>query len=221
MRVLDRIDQFVFLKDTRGIYRYANEPFAKIAGLHSPADVVGKSDYDLSWCIDADLWSLGDSEVLAGKAIVRAEETYRNAGGDLKIIITRAPYRKDDGEIIGVLGNFRDCTGQLILETSGTFDEDKHRLHLEFVPEWLSAAEVRICFYLIHGFSAPRISEKTGTSVSTVRFHIDNIKNKMHCKNKSEIVDITMRTGIAWKIFSLQHVEDIGLSRENDHDYQL
>lgn len=216
--ILDRIDQYVYLKDRSGIYRYANEPFAAMAGLLSPDHIVGKSDTDLNWDVDIGCWGATDSDVLEGKSIVRATENYRHRDGDWRtVIITKVPYRATDGEIVGILGNFSDCTGQLILETRGTFDGDKHRLYLEFVPEWLSAAEVRVCFYMIHGFSAPRIAEKIGSSVSTIRFHIDNIKNKMQCRNKSEIVEVAMRTGIAWKIFSLYHADDVRPEAGNNH----
>ncbi len=211
LRILDRIDQYVFLKDAQGVYRYVNEPLARIAGL-TPAEMIGKTDRELSWRVDAERWTATDTQVLAGKPIMRAEETYYCPDGEFKFMVTKIPYRDDDGEIIGILGNFFDCTGRLILETSGTFDEDKHRLYLEFVPDWLSASEVRVCFYLIQGFPAQRIAEKIGTAVSTVRFHIDNIKTKMQCANKSDIVEVAMRTGIAWKIFSLQHVDDIHFS---------
>ena len=208
--ILDKIDQYVFLKDRNGIYRYANQPFAMIAGVDSPEGIVGKTDRELSWT-DAECWWVTDAHVLAGKSIVRMEEAYRCSARDFKFLITKTPYRNEKGEIIGILGNFLDCSGRLILETKGKFDENKLRLHLEYVPEWLSAAEVRVCFYLIHGFSTRRIAEKTGTTESTIRFHIDNIKNKMQCTTKSEIVETAMRTGIAWKIMSLQHADDFDL----------
>lgn len=207
--ILDAIDQYVFCKDKQGVYVYGNESFARIAGVHSKAAIIGKTDYDLPWKSQADLYRLNDQEVLDGKPLIRAEQMQPRADGtSSRIMITKVPYRSASGEIIGVLGNFFDCQQYLILETKGVFDKGKHRLYLEFVPEWLSAAEVRVCFYLIHGFSAARISEKIGSSISTVRFHIENIKNKMRCKNKNEITEVAMRTGIAWKIFSLQHVSD-------------
>lgn len=218
IEILDRIDQYVFLKDKSGIYRYANKAFVEMAGLRSRTQIIGKRDSDLSWTIDIENWGLTDSDVLDGKSIVRAKQKFRYGDGDLRtVMITKVPYRATDGEIIGVLGNFCDCTGQLILETRGTFDGDKHRLYLEFAPEWLSAAEVRVCFYMIHGFSAPRIAEKIGSSVSTIRFHIDNIKNKMQCRSNGEIVEVAMRTGVAWKIFSLHHADDIGPEVGNNH----
>jgi len=209
IKILDMIDQYVFCKDKNGVYIYANERFAEVSGAGSKQAIIGKTDKDLVWKNQAEHFRLSDQQVLSGKPLFRAEKTQTRAGGKTaRIMMTKVPYLSGNGEIIGVLGNFFDCEDHLILETKGVFDQEKHRLYLEYVPEWLSASEVRVCFYLIHGFPAARISEKIGTSVSTVRYHIENIKNKMQCKNKSEIPEVAMRTGIAWKIFSLQHVND-------------
>jgi len=207
-RILDAIDQYVFCKDLHGTYIYANEPFAQIAGAGSAEKIIGKTDYDLVWKNQGDFYRASDLEVLSGKPIIREEHIQSRVNGSTRIMITKVPFYSDTGEIIGVLGNFFDCKNSLILEAKGVFDEEKHRLYLEFVPEWLSSAETRVCFYLIHGFQAQKIADKTGTSVSTVRFHIENIKNKMQCSNKSEIPEVAMRTGIAWKIMSLQHLNE-------------
>lgn len=206
--ILDAIDQYVFCKDLSSTYIYANEPFALLAGAQSKEAIIGKTDFDLVWKQDAVDYQLCDQQVISGKPLIKTEKIQHRGSASARIMLTKIPLRGPDGNIIGVLGNFFDCQHRLILEATGKFDEEKHRLYLEFVPEWLSFTEVRVCFYLIHGFSAQRISEKTGTSISTVRYHIENIKNKMQCSNKSEIAEVAMRTGIAWKIFTLQHVNE-------------
>lgn len=208
LKLLDRIDQYVYLKSVDGTYIYANEKFVHISGMATLEEIIGKTDYDLAWRDQAKDNEAADREVFAGKTIIKADKTQIRATGFARIIESKCPFRCDRGEIIGLLGNFFDCDNRLILETTGSFDEKKHRLYLEFIPEWLSLKEVRVCFYLIHGFSAQRIAEKTGTSVSTVRFHIENIKEKMQCANKNEIVEIAMKTGVAWKILTLHHAND-------------
>ena len=47
--ILDTIPQRVFWKDRKGLYLGCNPPFAAAAGLTAPAEIVGKSDFDLSW----------------------------------------------------------------------------------------------------------------------------------------------------------------------------
>lgn len=204
MKMLDAIDQYVFLKNTDSVYVYANEPFARIAGLESREAIVGKTDYDLTWKEQAKTLQIRDREILAGKSHIRVEETQTRMNGSSRILVTKTPYRPEK-KIIGILGNFFDCDDHLILETKGVFDETTRRLYLEFVPEWLSASEVHVCFYIFHGFSADRIAEKMGKSTSTIRYHIENIKTKMQCNNKGQITEVAMETGIAWKIFTLYH----------------
>lgn len=200
--ILNCLKQYVYVKDENGFYIYANQAFIALTGLTSE-EIIGKTDFDLMWRHQADFFRNDDNGVLQGIPLLNVERYQTRANGLIKIMLNLVPYRSPNGEVIGVLGSFFDCNQHLISEEKGIFDNNK--LYLEFVPEWLSAAEVRVCFYLLHGFSTAKISEKTGTTMSTIRYHLENIKNKMQCKNKSEITEVAMRTGIAWKIFSLQH----------------
>lgn len=203
--ILNSINQYVYVKDKNGVYLYGNDSFAKISALDAK-QIVGKTDSDLIWGAQAEYCRADDKRVLNGNSLINVERYQLHEHGLTKILLNLMPYHSANGDLIGVLGHFFDFNQHLMLETKGVFD--KNRLYLEFVPEWLSSTEIRVCFYLLHGFSAARISEKTGTTISTVRFHINNIKNKMQCKNKNEITEVAMRTGIAWKIFSLQHQID-------------
>lgn len=208
-RLLDSIDQYVFCKDRSGVYIYANEPFSRIAGFEDTKDIVGKTDFDLVWKSYAQKYQASDRQVIEGSSVDRKEHIQLRKEGSTRIIITKRPFYSDNGEVIGVVGNFYDIEDKLVVDTSGEFDEQRRRLYLEFNNEFLSFSEVKICFYLIHGFTAAKIAEKTNIAVSTVRYHIDNIKNKMGCGNKSEIPAVAMKTGIAWKILSLQHISEL------------
>ena len=208
-KVLNSIEQYVFCKDKLGVYTFANDPFSEIAGFNSGKEIIGKTDKELIWHEQADFYNSCDKSVLSGIPLLRDSQIQIRKEGPTKIIITKKPYLSRNGDIIGIIGNFFDADNTLVLETTGDFDENKGRLYLGFTNEWLSLSEIRICFYLIHGFSAPKISSKTNLSVSTVRFHIENIKSKMQCSNKNEITEKAMKTKIAWKILSLQHISSI------------
>ncbi len=201
------MDQYVFCKNRDGLYTYVNEPFASISGCADRDDVIGKSDRDLIWREQADIHEITDQAILNGEPVIRQDIIQTRAEGSSKILLTKKPLLSERGEIIGIIGNFFDCKNRLLLETKGDFDLKKRRLHLGFVPEWLSCAEVNICFYIIQGFSASKISDKSGISISTVRYHIENIKNKMQCQSKGEIVEVAMKTGIAWTIINQQHLD--------------
>jgi PAS domain S-box-containing protein len=47
--VMNNIPQFIFWKDRNSVFLGCNRNFAQLAGIDSPEDIVGKTDYDLSW----------------------------------------------------------------------------------------------------------------------------------------------------------------------------
>jgi PAS domain S-box-containing protein len=204
MSILNGIDQYVFCKNLKGEYIYSNKQFDRIAGLNDGDIIIGKTDFDLIWRDQAQAYRLNDSEILAGSEIIRKEYTQKRGDGFVRTIVTKVPFRSDSGETIGILGNYFDCEGILVLETKGEFDKSKGRLYFSHAPGWLSTPEIEVCFYLIRGYQTQKISSVLGKSTSTVRYHIDNIKNKLQCAHKSEITEVAINTGLAWKILSLE-----------------
>lgn len=47
--ILDTIPQHVYWKDSNLVYLGCNRNFARIAGVDSPENIIGKTDYDLPW----------------------------------------------------------------------------------------------------------------------------------------------------------------------------
>jgi PAS domain-containing protein len=45
--ILENNSDYVFIVDTDLVYRFASLTVAKMAGFSSPADIVGKTDYDI------------------------------------------------------------------------------------------------------------------------------------------------------------------------------
>ena len=48
-RVLDSLPMHIFWKDTDSVYLGCNRDFARVAGIDSPDEIVGMSDFDLAW----------------------------------------------------------------------------------------------------------------------------------------------------------------------------
>ena len=63
--VLDNIPQRVFWKDIHSVYLGCNMNFARAAGVGSPENIAGKTDYDLAWTrAEADAFRRDDREVM-------------------------------------------------------------------------------------------------------------------------------------------------------------
>jgi len=103
--VLDTIPQCVFWKDKELNYLGCNRLFARAAGLVSPNEIVGLSDFDLPWDKEeAEFYRKCDRQVMnAGNASIGIVESQVNADGELTWLETnKAPLYNDAGEVIGV-----------------------------------------------------------------------------------------------------------------------
>lgn len=111
--VLDTIPVAVWWKDRDSVYLGCNRLFAANAGLASPDDIVGKTDFDLPWKdSNAQHYRAADREVLdTGTAKLNYEETQLTKDGVVvQIRTSKVPLRNANGEVIGVLGTFEDIT---------------------------------------------------------------------------------------------------------------
>ncbi len=111
--VLDSVPQGVFWKNREGVYLGCNQVFAAATGLAEPADIAGKTDFDLSWSRDEALaYRADDAEVVRSRRSKRhIVEPLRRADGQVRWIDTsKVPLVDDRGEVYGVLGIFDDIT---------------------------------------------------------------------------------------------------------------
>lgn len=110
--VLDTVPVRVFWKDRDGRFLGSNLPFAKDAGLNSPDELIGKSDFEMSWREQAELYRADDREVMAsGCPKVGYEETQTTPSGEqIWLRTSKTPLKDAAGNIIGVLGTYEDIT---------------------------------------------------------------------------------------------------------------
>jgi PAS domain S-box len=116
--IMDNIPQSIFWKDTELMYLGCNQSFAKDAGLSSPLEIVGKSDYDMPWIQQADLYRADDLQVMVnGKAKLGYEKLLTINGGDrVWLSINKVPLRDKAGNVYAVLGTFENITDRKLYE---------------------------------------------------------------------------------------------------------
>ena len=110
--IFDTLPQRVFWKDTNFNYLGCNQRFAQDAGLKSTEDVVGKSDFDLSWHKSAHLYRADDEVIMAGGAPkVNYEESQIQDNGTIRTIRTsKLPLKDKNGRIIGLFGSYENIS---------------------------------------------------------------------------------------------------------------
>lgn len=117
--VLDNIPSFVFWKDDKCTFLGCNMNFAISAGLNSPNEIIGKTDYDLPWRKeDSDFYRKIDKEVMnSQKAQINFEEPQTMQNGKTKWLRTsKIPLYNDENEVIGILGTYEDITSKKSME---------------------------------------------------------------------------------------------------------
>jgi PAS domain S-box-containing protein len=106
--LIDAIPDMVWLKDAEGRFLMVNATFARSCGM-APAELVGKSDFDL-WPRElAEQYRRNDQLVMASGAATQVEEPLEEPGGHRRWIETiKTPYCNEAGEVVGTVGIARD-----------------------------------------------------------------------------------------------------------------
>lgn len=117
--VVDTLPQFIFWKNRESVFLGCNDNFAKVAGMSSPAEIIGKTDYDLAWKKEeAKYFREIDERVMSsGQAEYRIIEPQMQADGKEAWLETnKIPLFNDKGEVVGILGTFEDITERRLAE---------------------------------------------------------------------------------------------------------
>jgi len=110
--VLDSIPVRVFWKDRDLVYLGCNKAFADDAGVSSPKDIVGKTDFDMPWKEQADAIRNEDQAIANGGDPKVSVEGHLRCAHDQTIYMctTKAALPGAGSEIIGVIGCYEDIT---------------------------------------------------------------------------------------------------------------
>lgn len=131
--VIEHTPLRVFWKDKDCRYLGCNSLFALDAGLTSPDELIGKSDFELSWREQAALYRADDQAVMAsGIPKIDFEEPQTTPDGHtIWLSTSKVPLHTGDNEVMGVLGIYTDITER----KNTALELANHRLHLEQLVE--------------------------------------------------------------------------------------
>ncbi len=135
--VMDNIPQAVFWKDQNLTYLGCNRAFAEDAGLTSPAQVVGKTDWDMPWKEQAELYRADDRSVMdTGTAKINYEEPQTSPTGEQTWLRTsKVPMRDATGQVTAVLGMYEDITERRTVESVLARERNLLRTLIDTLPD--------------------------------------------------------------------------------------
>ena len=137
--IIDNIPRAIFWKDAELRFQGCNKIFSDIAGLRSPREISGKTDFEMPWKAHAELYRKDDRDVmLQNKAKLNIEEANTDSDGTESWVLTsKVPIGDEHGRIIAVLGMFEDIT----LRKRKEADVAKKLLELEQLKKLLESRQ--------------------------------------------------------------------------------
>jgi DNA-binding CsgD family transcriptional regulator len=204
MKMESRIGGIIVEKDKESRILGCNHVFLEYAGLTHVDQVLGLTDHDLIWAEYADVFHQHEAAVRAGNdhSIVFPSKT--TLGLQIFLHSKTANYNSLN-EVTGV-----HC---VVLEIMNPSIHHAFAYLLQHSPSdnqtfsvgkkdnfALTQREKDILFFLTKAKTAKEIARILSISPRTVYSHVENIKLKLNCHTKSELVDMAYQTGLAYEL---------------------
>lgn len=126
--VIENVPARIFWKDQSLHYLGCNTQFARDAGHAGPEKVIGKTDFDMGWRAQAELYRADDKATMdSGSSKLDYEEPQTTPDGNMIWLRTsKVPLRDENNQVIGVLGIYQDITKQRTIE-----EQIRHLAHYD------------------------------------------------------------------------------------------
>lgn len=194
--IIDMLPGYIFWQDRNGVYLGANDQEAKLAGLISKYDMIGKTNFDMPWKDRADdLHKINADVMSTGKEHV-VEEVGTLVGGKEAVFLSRkAPLRSKKGETTGIIGISFDITNQKEAERL-KLENEAHKIQLEEQDKFTKITEqvahdIRspVASLLMLVKSCPDIPEIERIALREAAGTISDIANNLLSKYKNKDSD--------------------------------
>jgi len=111
--LLDHSPDHIYFKDTRSRFIKVSRAQARLFGVESPDDIVGKTDFDFFDEVHARAAFEDEQAIMrTGRPLIGKEEheVWQGERGETWALTTKMPFRDKEGRIIGTFGLSKDIT---------------------------------------------------------------------------------------------------------------
>jgi PAS domain S-box-containing protein len=188
--ILEYVPGCIYWKDVNGVYLGCNQAEAEVLGFKSSKEVIGKSDYDLSWKYEAEVLRKTDQRIMQSRKVEEILETVTASKGKEIVMLTKkSPLYDDKGNVIGIIGVSIDITDRKEkeeLEIRLKMQEELYRIARDVAHDIVSPLTALGAFqYLVTN----KLTDKENEILDSLKRSINDIADKMMEKYK-EIKDI-------------------------------
>lgn len=206
--LIDYLPFGCFSKDLNSHYSYINQTTIKSFLFKDKDEVIGKSDFDMPWKEDAELFQEKDKLTLVhGKPQSNLEVLPKRDGTKCLHLDHKIPMFSKTGEIEGLAGvglilnpeNFKHLIPFLAFSGINISDYmyslNGKKIDIGYGDIDFSKRQAQIISCLLRGHSAESTAKELNLSKRTIEFYLVKIKEKLNCKNKSEIISKSFELG--------------------------
>jgi len=188
--LLDHMPGHIGWKDVNRNYQGANKALLELKGVK---DITGKTDEELSPASVEDnrMFLEQDLRVLKGDKIFTI---HRDSKTNTIFLLEKSPIFNQENTITGLIYYCRPWHKADVFHILSQLDSNldlgiqSYTLDNPHNKFKLTKRECECVFLLIRGKTAKEIASLLSLSKRTVESYIENIKNKMNCQNKVEIL---------------------------------
>ena len=198
-------------KDLNSNITSCNEAFLKHSGYKKYDAVLGHNDQQFPWQDYADVYRKHELDAIAGNnySIVFPGVDFKQ---HTSLYIHNKVQKKDDsGKILGVTCHIVEIFDPSIFELVSILNQ--HALNKKQIYRLdkksnlgLSTRQEEVLFYLVRGKTAKSIANVLHISVRTVESYLNDIKLKLGCNSKSELIEFAIYNGFLEKILNLNGI---------------
>lgn len=178
-------DVWIYWKDKAGCYLNCNNFMVCKLGLHSPIDIVGKTDFEIGVSEDEALYYREqDNMIKHNKIPMQFQDSATLLNQKLNFLVIKMPLLNlDTNNVEGVVGI------SYYLDTPKNLTDNLWRYINTFNRYNLSEREKECLALLIAGKTAKEIGNELKISYRTVEHHLEKIKRKANVSSKSKLIN--------------------------------
>lgn len=206
--LIEHLPGYVLWKDINSVYLKANTNAAHLLGFKHPDELVGITDYDVCCkaADDADLFVEADKKVQRSHKPISVLNVSTFANDQFKILLAnKSLFFDGNSEPCGVVGQYLELDSGILKNSYFLFNihsmiKNKknvanYYLNGEYGGIKLSTRQAQCLFYVLRGKTSKVIAKLLHLSNRTVESYLDDIKVKMECKNKAELIEKSLYLG--------------------------
>lgn len=129
----------VYWKDKNGAFLGCNLQQALDAGLSSCDEIIGKTDYDMPWAMQAAYLQENDRKIMESEQAITMEEIFELPDGTIKYYLSqKQPLYDKENKVSGILGISFEITDRKNLEKALQASKEKEAYEKYLMTEFVS-----------------------------------------------------------------------------------